>query len=76
MTGSRDWMVDALCTQTDPEIFFPAKGASLRPARRVCARCWARVECLDYALAFDEFGVWAGTSRVERQKLKREQEAA
>ena len=66
------WQVDALCAQTDPEAFFPEKGGSTRDAKRICAGCDVRGECLDYALQNDErFGIWGGLSERERRKLKR-----
>ncbi|GFG72712.1 hypothetical protein MBOT_00770 [Mycobacterium botniense] len=66
------WMLDALCTETDPEIFFPDKGGSVRDAKKICRRCDVRAECLDYALANGErFGVWGGLSERERRPMHR-----
>lgn len=66
------WHERALCAQTDPEAFFPEKGGSTREAKKVCAVCEVRAECLEYALAHDErFGIWGGLSERERRKLKR-----
>jgi len=66
------WQADALCAQTDPEAFFPEKGGSTRDAKRICASCEVRAECLEYALQNDErFGIWGGLSERERRKLKR-----
>ncbi|WP_127472808.1 WhiB family transcriptional regulator [Microbacterium sulfonylureivorans] len=66
------WQTDALCSQTDPEAFFPEKGGSTRDAKRVCGSCDVRGECLEYALQNDErFGIWGGLSERERRKLKR-----
>ena len=66
------WQTDALCAQTDPEAFFPEKGGSTRDAKRICAGCDVRAECLDYALQNDErFGIWGALSERERRKLKR-----
>jgi WhiB family redox-sensing transcriptional regulator len=66
------WQTDALCSQTDPEAFFPEKGGSTRDAKRVCGTCDVRAECLEYALQNDErFGIWGGLSERERRKLKR-----
>jgi WhiB family redox-sensing transcriptional regulator len=66
------WQTDALCSQTDPEAFFPEKGGSTRDAKRVCSTCDVRAECLEYALQNDErFGIWGGLSERERRKLKR-----
>ena len=66
------WQKRALYAQTNPEAFFPEKGGSTREAKRVCATCEVREECLQYALANDErFGIWGGLSERERRKLKR-----
>ncbi|MFG6445059.1 WhiB family transcriptional regulator [Microbacterium sp. P06] len=66
------WQTDALCSQTDPEAFFPEKGGSTRDAKRVCTSCDVRSDCLEYALQNDErFGIWGGLSERERRKLKR-----
>jgi len=64
------WVEDALCAQTDPEVFFPEKGGSTREAKAVCAACFVAAECLDYALtAGERFGIWGGSSERERRKL-------
>ncbi|WP_231839643.1 MULTISPECIES: WhiB family transcriptional regulator [Blastococcus] len=63
--------MDALCAETDPEAFFPDKGGSTRDAKRVCAGCPVRAECLEYALASDErFGIWGGLSERERRRVR------
>ena len=68
----QEWQERALCAQTDPEAFFPEKGGSTREAKRICAGCEVRSECLEYALEHDErFGIWGGMSERERRKLKR-----
>jgi WhiB family redox-sensing transcriptional regulator len=70
--GELSWQDQALCAQTDPEAFFPEKGGSTREAKRVCASCDVRSECLEYALANDErFGIWGGMSERERRRLKK-----
>jgi WhiB family redox-sensing transcriptional regulator len=69
----QEWQERALCAQTDPEAFFPEKGGSTREAKRICAGCEVRSECLEYALAHDErFGIWGGLSERERRRLKRQ----
>jgi WhiB family transcriptional regulator, redox-sensing transcriptional regulator len=66
------WQERALCSQTDPEAFFPEKGGSTREAKRICTGCEVRGECLEYALEHDErFGIWGGLSERERRRLKR-----
>lgn len=70
---SLQWQSEALCSQTDPEAFFPEKGGSTREAKRVCTACQVRVECLEFALAHDErFGIWGGMSERERRRLKKQ----
>ncbi len=67
------WTELALCQETDPEAFFPEKGESTRPAKRVCRACEVRSECLDYALRTSQaWGVWGGLSTLERRSLKRD----
>jgi WhiB family redox-sensing transcriptional regulator len=65
-----DWVGRSLCSQTDPESFFPEKGGSTREAKKVCMGCEVRAECLVYALDNDErHGIWGGMSERERRAL-------
>lgn len=67
------WQDQALCAQTDPELFFPERGGSTREAKRICRNCEARAKCLEYALEHDEqFGIWGGMSERDRRRLKRQ----
>src|SRR5690554_4295589 len=70
--GVLAWQSDALCAQTDPEALFPGKGGSTRDAKRICAACEVKAQCLEYALQNDEgFGIWGGLSERERRKLRK-----
>ncbi len=72
-----DWMDAALCAQVDPELWFPEKGGTVRPAKELCGGCPVRAECLELALAGDErFGIWGGLSERERRRLARNETAA
>jgi hypothetical protein len=67
----------ALCSQTDPEAFFPDAGGSTQAAKAVCAACPIRARCLDIALANREgHGVWGGMSERERRNLLRQNRSA
>lgn len=67
-----DWWWDGLCAETDPEAFYPEKGGTTEPAKRICARCPVIAQCLDHALATDEpHGIWGGMSARERRRLLR-----
>jgi WhiB family transcriptional regulator, redox-sensing transcriptional regulator len=69
--GDESWRLEGLCAETDPEAFFPEKGGSTRDAKRVCAGCPVRMECLEYALGNDErFGIWGGLSERERRRVR------
>lgn len=61
----------ALCAQTDPELFFPESGGSTLDARKICVECPVKTECLLEALVnnYDD-GVWGGLSPRERRALK------
>lgn len=68
------WVEQALCAQTDPEVWFPAPGHTEgeRRAKAICAGCPVRTECLTHALDIGaEHGVWGGLSPRQRQSLRR-----
>jgi len=66
-----EWMAAGLCAEIDPELFYPESGAPNRDAKRVCAGCEVRAECLAYALAHRErHGVWGGTTERERRRMR------
>ena len=67
------WRVDAACADKHPDMFFPGRGGATEPAKRVCAGCPVKADCLDHALRHREvFGIWAGTSERERRVLRRQ----
>jgi len=61
------------CQGTDTEIFFPiGPAASSARAKAFCRVCHIRAACLKYALAYDVHGVWGGTTRPERNRIRRQ----
>lgn len=57
-------------TSWDPALWFPEKGGGAA-ARRVCASCPVRFDCLDYAVhAREEFGIWGGVGEQVRRELR------
>ena len=67
------WHQHGACRGADPNLFFPARGESVKEAKAVCARCPVRAECLEYALTNQEkFGIWGGLSERERRQLRRQ----
>ena len=72
------WREAGACASADPDLFFPisaaGKGAAqVARARRVCAGCRVRRQCLDFAIAAGEAeGIWGGTTPEERLRARRE----
>lgn len=66
------WMLGARCRDLLPAIFFPSDGAGVEIARRYCAECPVRSECLEFALEHHiDHGVWGGASERERRRIAR-----
>ena len=67
-----DWSQHAECYGVDPDVFFPQRGQSLKPALSNCGPCTVRDKCLEYALERGEkHGVWGGASERERRRMRR-----
>lgn len=68
------WREAAACRGTDPNLFFPEEedGEVVDEAKAVCAACAVREQCLESALeAREQYGVWGGTTPLERRRLLR-----
>jgi WhiB family redox-sensing transcriptional regulator len=74
-TNDRQWREQAICAQTDAAVFFPEAGANATVARRVCAACPVRADCLTDALAHRDiaFGVRGALTPTQRRALLNEQ---
>jgi WhiB family redox-sensing transcriptional regulator len=78
------WAEQALCAQAGPDAWFPDKGqhATTAVARRICAACPVRADCLEYALARADTwggistGVWGATTPGERAQIRQARKAA
>lgn len=69
----QQWRASALCAQTDPDIFFPEKGQNPWAAKRICAACVVRVDCLTDSLQHREpYGVRGGFTANERKQMRRQ----
>ena len=72
---SSNWADDMLCMQIlDPEIFAQEDRASVKFAKRVCAICEVREQCLEDALTspYRIDGVRGGLTHAERAEFKRQ----
>lgn len=69
-----DWWGEAACRGIGSSIFFgdDDNHTSLRRARKICSKCPVSRDCLEHALVVpEEYGIWAGTSARNRQKMAR-----
>lgn len=71
-----EWEDLAACAGTDTEMFFPREGEKgtlmrerIRAARKICAGCLVRIECLEYAIRTRSAGIWGGLTEKERDAL-------
>jgi WhiB family transcriptional regulator, redox-sensing transcriptional regulator len=66
-----NWRSRAACRGSDLSLFFPDRGESAGPARRICAGCPVRQPCLDYAISYGEVhGIWGGLTTRDRRALQ------
>ena len=73
----QQWRDEALCRQTDPEIFFPDKGQTATTAKKVCAVCPVQAACLADAITQREkYGVRGGMTPNERKTYARAAQVA
>lgn len=77
----QDWMTHAACKGAT-DVMFPtgnggrkARDIQYHAARRICAGCPVKAQCLDYGL-HEEHGMWGGLTRDERRELRRAQGVA
>jgi WhiB family redox-sensing transcriptional regulator len=67
------WMELGRCRELPPDTFFPSDGVGVDAARRICADCSVKAQCLEYAMDNHiDHGVWGGTSERERRRLARQ----
>jgi len=72
------WRAYAACTEANADVFFPEPAGSqygmpldkvqaVKDARKICAPCPVKLECLAFALAGRDHGIWAGTTEEQRE---------
>ena len=75
-----DWTDAAACRNSEGALFYPADSAERKEdrlerelvAKRICASCGVREDCLEAALARHEsYGIWGGLNEFERLGLLR-----
>lgn len=69
--GDTDWRNTAACLGIPATFFYPGRGDDVTEAMATCSRCPVRQQCLEFALAHNEPGVWGGTTGRERDRIVR-----
>jgi len=66
---------NAACAETDPDAFYPEPGGEgivvANQARAICGGCEIRTQCLHWALANGEAGIWGGLTEEQRNQIRR-----
>lgn len=69
-----------VCENVDVDVFFPDEKNVMEQRsviRDYCNVCPVREDCLEYALENNEiYGIWGGTTEIERKRLKKHRQAA
>lgn len=75
------WHAEAACVGVDPDIFFPTlhegnrQNLKIQEAKSYCQQCPVTKECLEFAIAMHEPGVWGNTTSRERREIIRKRTA-
>lgn len=81
-----DWQPEAACkdqvyAEGDYDTYFPGEGQNVgtddrtvtAKAKRVCAGCPVRINCLHHVMHHPEgYGVWGGLSTGQRREIRKE----
>lgn len=63
------------CRELSTDLFFPEDSHEaeklLMVVRPICSSCKFNSSCLDWALSKNEMGIWAGTTDLDRKRIKR-----
>lgn len=68
------WNFEApLCAEIDTNLFFPDQDdnrVDARHAKSICSRCDHLTDCLEWAIEYNEVGIWGGTNQKNRAAIK------
>jgi len=76
--NSEEWRELGSCRKLDTGLFFPIgqtgdAEVKIARAKKVCAACPVRQQCLEFAITTNqEYGVWGGHSEDERRVVRRQ----
>lgn len=65
------WKQRGNCVGEPPYIFYSSNLNLLEEARGICQGCPVQMQCLEYGIEHNEYGIWGGKTESERQFLRR-----
>lgn len=66
------WQDQARCQGTPIGVFYADGHYVTARAQKLCESCPVSEECLEYALENEDYGTWAGTTPIERKKIRQQ----
>ena len=66
-----------LCAEVGGEYWFPedlsgvGKDHDVSVAKRICGNCRHRIECAEWGIQKERFGIWGGLTGYDRVKIRR-----
>ena len=63
-----------LCAEVGSDYWFPEKGGhstGVLKAIRICGQCIHRLECAEWGIHNERFGIWGGLTVEQRRIIRR-----
>jgi WhiB family redox-sensing transcriptional regulator len=68
-----DWHDHAACKEISTDKFYVGRGQKVcQEVVNACSACPVKPDCLQHALEHEEYGYWAGTNPVQREKIRKD----
>jgi WhiB family redox-sensing transcriptional regulator len=67
---------DPLCREVGADFFFPEKEDGDSPtltkyAKSICASCSHRIECAEWGINNERFGIWGGLTQTDMRIVRK-----
>ena len=66
---------DPLCAQSGGDFWFPEPGQGITQetnyARSICDKCVHKVECAEWGIYNEHYGIWGGLTEAHRKQVRR-----
>lgn len=62
-----------LCAQSGGDSWFPEVGGDnvTKIAKGICNQCTHRIECAEWGIKYERFGIWGGLTELDRKTIRR-----